>query len=263
MNQSAGSQLLAYNAFTSGAAKISVPLLQANNSGFYSGLQVQNAGTETTNVTVSYTNNTASGAGVCGAITAQSFSLAAGDSKTLIQAGGSATEGFNPEFATCRYIGGANITSDNGQQLVAIVNQLGGGSSSSYESFSSDAATATVKAPLVAANNSGYTAIQVQNVGAAAANVTVTYSPNAATGDGICGTPTPVSKEIAAGQSFTFFQANSAEGVAAGFDPQFATCRYVGSATITAPTGGKIVAVVNQLVIGFNDGLFSYNGFNQ
>ena len=45
-----------------------------------------------------------------------------------------------------------------------------------------------------------------------------------------------------------------------GFDSQFATCRYVGSATITAASGAKIVAIVNQGVANTR-ARFTYNTF--
>lgn len=265
VNQTAGAQLLTYNGFTGGAPSIAVPLVMANNSGFYTGIQVQNAGAASTNVTVAYSANSATGSNACGTPTASTFALAAGASKTLIQAGGDAASGFNPFFATCTYIGSATITSDNSTNLVAIANELGGSLASSYESFSTAAATNKVTAPLVVANNGGLSGVQVQNVGAAAADVTITYSANSATGTGVCGTPTARTTSIAAGASQTFQLAGSSGGFdpATGQDGQFATCRYVGSATITTAAGGKLVAVVNQIATGLTDGLFTYNGFNQ
>ncbi|HEU5088247.1 MAG TPA: hypothetical protein VFT99_12405, partial [Roseiflexaceae bacterium] len=231
-----------------------------NNFGAFTGLQIQNTGTTAANLTVTYSANSVAG---CATPPAATFSLNGGTSKTLIQAGGSAAEGFDPFFATCRYVGGATITSD-GAPLVAIVNQISGGSASAYESFNTASATGTTKVPLAAANNFGlFTGIQVQNVGTASTDVTVTYGPNTlAAGDGICGTPTARTKTVAAGASYTFIQ-SGAGADSDGFDSQFATCRYVGSATITAASGGKVVAIVNQLSGGAGDSLFTYNAFNQ
>jgi hypothetical protein len=50
-----------------------------------------------------------------------------------------------------------------------------------------------------------------------------------------------------------------------GSDSQFQSCTYVGSATIKAGSGGKIVAIVNQISTGpaSNDKLFTYGGFTQ
>lgn len=274
VNQEGNNQLLTYNGFGAGAQSVAAPLLVANNFGGLTGLQIANAGAAQTTVTVTYSpNSVTTGQGtqaVCATPPAATFTLAAGASKTLIQAGGATSEGFDPFFATCRYVGGATITSDDdgagagttGQPLVAIVNQVSGTSGSSYESFSTAAATGTVKAPLVVANNFGdFTGIQVQNVSNAPANVTVTYGPNTlAAGAGICTTPTARTQSIAAGASFTFIQAGGA--AADGFDDQFASCRYVGSATITSSAG--IVAIVNQIASGNTaDSLLTWNAFNQ
>jgi hypothetical protein len=267
VNQEGNSQLLTYNAFTGGGSTIAVPLLVANNFGALTGLQIQNNGATPATVSVTYSPNAVTTApapqAVCATPPAKTgISLAAGASTTLIQAGGAASEGFDDFFATCRYVGGATITATGGT-VVAIVNQIAGTSASAYESFSTAAATGTTKVPLAMANNFGaFTGIQVQNVGGAPANVTVAYGPNTlAAGAGICGTPTAKSATIAAGGSFTFIQ-SGVGAEADGFDPQFATCRYVGSATITAP-GGQIVAIVNQAGAGAGDSLFTYNAFNQ
>src|SRR5262249_6172159 len=145
--------------------------------------------------------NSLSSTGACGTPPAKTFSLAAGASQTLIQAAGDGSAAFDAFFATCSYVGSATITSDNSTNLVAIVNELGGNLASSYESFSTVAATNTVKTPLVVANNGGFSGVQVQNVGSATASVTITYSANSATGTGVCGTPVARTVDIAAGKS--------------------------------------------------------------
>lgn len=270
--QEGNTQLLAYNGFTGGSSTVAVPLLVANNFGALTGLQIQNSGDATTNVTVTYSPNSVSGSGACGTPPADTFALAAGASRTLIQAGGSAEEGFNDFFATCRYVGGAIITNSADQPVVAIVNQVSSTNrqASAYEGFPSAVATSTVEAPLVFANNFNLlSGVQVQNAGSAAANVTITYGPNTVTDTpsgalAPCSTPTARTRSIAPGASFTFIQSGLGSE-ADGFDPQFASCRYVGSATITA-SGGQIVAIVNQVnsaAPATEDTLFTYNAFNQ
>lgn len=270
VQQEGNEQLLSYDTFTGGSASVGIPLLMANNFASFTGLQIQNAGNASTTATVTYSPNAVSGDGTCGTPPAKPVALAAGASFTLIQAGGDPALGFDAFFATCRYVGGATLTSDNGQPLVAIVNQVSSANknASAYEGFSTTAATGTVKAPLVMANNFGLlTGIQIQNVGTASTNVTLTYGPNTITtaqDPNACGTPTAKNVTLAPGQSFTFIQAGG--DVANGFDPQFATCRYVGSATITSGAGGKVVAIVNQVSAtapATSDSLFSYNGFAQ
>jgi hypothetical protein len=63
-----------------------------------------------------------------------------------------------------------------------------------------------------------------------------------------------VNATIAAGQSLTTIQNAS--------NPQFATCTYVGSATVTGPAGAKLFAIVNELGATGGDQLLTYSGFN-
>lgn len=264
--QEGNSRLSSYSGFNAAAAPspIAVPLLVANNFGGTTGLQVQNNGGSQTTITVAYTPNTATTAAgtfqPCPTPNPVQRTLDPGASTTIIQGAGDANLGFDTQFANCRYVGGATISSNNNQPLTAIVNQAFGPASSAYEGFQTATATNTVKAPLIAANNAGGgTGIQVQNVGTSAANVTVTFGPNTVSGAGTCSTPTPLNFTLQPNTSATRIQAGG--DPANGFDPQFATCRYVGSATITS-TGGQIVAIVNQTA-GLTDGLFTYNAFTQ
>ena len=230
--------LLGYNGFTVGSTMVVAPLIMANNAGFFTGVQVQNVGTTTANVTVTYGPNTAG----TFTPTAESASIEAGASATFLQLGGQWTE---------KYVGSATITNVEEQPLVAIVNQLLIGDLSfgtAYEGFDPTSATSNASAPLVMANNAGFfTGVQVQNVsGADPCEVCVTYGPNTA------GTfePTPECADIAAGASHTFLQAGG----------QW-TEKYVGSAMITGD-GCNIVAIVNELNLTLNDQFFTYNGFN-
>jgi hypothetical protein len=212
----------------------------ANNSGFFTGIQVMNVGSATATVNVAYGPNTAGAF----APTAESASVAAGGSATFLQSGG--------QWGSNKYVGSATITNAQGQSLVAIVNQLKSGALSfgtAYEGFDPTSATSSISAPLVMANNSGYfTGIQVQNVsGASPCNVTVTYGPNTAGSFA----PVPESASVALGASYTFLQSGG----------QWGSNKYVGSASI-AGTGCSIVAIVNELNLSLNDQFFTYNGFN-
>ncbi|PDW03892.1 hypothetical protein CJ255_06470 [Candidatus Viridilinea mediisalina] len=265
--QDGNNTLASYSGFDANVtpSAVAVPLLVANNFGGTTGLQIQNNGNEATTVTVTYTPNTATTpAGTfqpCGAPQASTFQLPAGASVTTIQGAGSANEGFDTQFANCRYVGGATVTSNNNQPLTAVVNQSFGASFSAYEGFQVSSATGEVRAPLVVSNNfGGTTGIQVQNVGTSATQVTISFGPNTVSGDGTCATPQSRTISLPAGSSATRIQAGGA--AADGFDDQFATCRYVGSAKIEAASGGQIVAIVNQTA-ALTDGLFTYNTFGQ
>jgi len=267
----AGDSLFTYGGFAgAGSTTVAAPLVMANNFGSFTGIQVLNVGSAAADATITYGPNTATSPGtvasVCGTPAAKTFNVPAGGSVTSIQAGGDAALGFDPQFASCRYVGAATISS--AQPLAVIVNQasLSGKNGSAYAAVDPNATTASVSAPLIQANNfTIFSGVQVQNTGSAATTVTVTYGPNSATGTVApqtdCPTPTPRSQTIAAGASFTFIQLGGA--ASDGFDPQFASCRYVGSAIISAASGGKITAIVNQIGPSGGDGLFTYSAFAQ
>jgi hypothetical protein len=245
--------LMGYNGFTSGSTTVNIPLIMANNSGFYTGLQIQNVGASSTVATITYAPNTA------GAFTPanDTCNLAAGASCTVIQ---------NSGQWTAKYIGAATITS-SGQPLVAIANQVSTGSISmgpfgtAFEGFDPAAATMNVTAPLIYSNNSGYyTAIQFQNVGTGSCNVTMTYGPNTAAGGTFA--PVPEVFTLAAGSSKTIIQnaGPPSNGSANNFT---GTGKYIGSSeTVATGAGCKIVAIVNQFNPTTGDKFFTYNAFN-
>jgi hypothetical protein len=237
--------LMNYGGFTAGSPTVALPLVMANNSGLYTGIQVQNVGGADTTVTVDYTANTVGGNNPVD----ESFTLSPGASKTIIQNSTPPSNGSANNWNTVgRYIGGALVTNTGGQNLVAIVNQVRPSPAlgSSYEGFDPVAATTNASAPLIMANNSTYyTGIQVQNVSAnGVANVTITYTPNTAGSF----QPQPEVFTLAAGASKTIIQ-NSTPPSNGSAVNNWGTNRYVGSATITA-TGGNIVAIVNQVSFG-------------
>jgi hypothetical protein len=231
--------LLAYNGFTSGSNKIQLPLVQANNSGFFSGVQVQNAGTVPADITITYGPNTV-GNGF--APSPQTKNAVNGTSVT-----------FDQNLFPLRYIGGATITSLPAQPMVAIVNQLSlTGKASAYEGIDPSGATPQVVAPLIMANNSNYsTAIQVRNVGTGnCSNVQVVYAPNTVTSS--ITTPTPDTFTLAPEESKTIFQSGTG---------QFQTDRYIGSATIQGTgTGCLLAAIINEAnLVAAGDQLSTYN----
>ena len=281
--QEGNGQLLAYNSFPAGtgSSTVALPLVLGNNFGAFTGIQVLNAGTQATTVSITFSPNTVTaptgGLTPCGTPPQKQLSINPNLTGTLIQDAGNGNPPFDPFFNGCIYIGGATVTSDNNQPLFVIVNQVNSGSkdASTYAGFNPTAATDKVLAPLVAANNFGtFSGVQVQNVGTSPTQVTITYGPNTFQGNPppgftLCSTPTARTINVQAGASFTFLQtyiAGEPTGLSPiGSDSQFQSCTYVGSATITAGSGGKIAAIVNQISAGpaSNDKLFTYGGFTQ
>jgi len=250
--------LMGYDGFTAGSPTVALPLIMANNSSFYTGLQVQNVGGSATNVTVAYSANTA---GANNPVN-ETFSLAPGASKTILQNGAPPGNGstVNNWGTVGKYIGGATITNSANQPLVAIVNQVRPSPAlgSAYEGFDPATATAKASAPLIMANNSTYyTGIQVQNVSGGSVNVTIQYGPNTA------GAFAPANEvfSLAAGVSKTIIQNGAPPGNGSAVNSWGAN-KYIGSATITA-TGGNVVAIVNQVSLSVSgDQMATSNAFN-
>jgi hypothetical protein len=265
VNQDGGALFLTYDGIAaSKAATTSLqPLVMANNSGFFTGIGVTNVGGAATDVTITYSANTATGGTACaGTPPVKTFPDVAANAGVFSLQIGDVSLGGDPYFATCQYIGSAIVTAD--QNIVAVTNQLGASFSSAYEGFNPADATASVKLPLLMSNNGGYfTGVQIQNAAASgtpAVAVSITFGPNTATGSSACATPTAVTGTVAGGASFTKLQlAGGDQG-----DPQFNGCTYVGSATVSGPAGSKLLAIVNELSLaGGGDTLLTYSGFNQ
>lgn len=257
--------LQGYDGFTGGSTSINLPLVMSNNSSYYTGIQIQNAGTNPTTATVTFGANSLAGGGTPNP---EVFRLSAGQAKTLIQLGGvsiySPSNDWNAFFGLHgKYSGGATISQSGSEPLVAIVNQnstvytpLG----TAYEGFDPANASGTVNLPLLAANNSGfYTSMQIQAVSGSPA-VTVTYSTN--TGGGSLVNPVADTKTLTAGSVWTLIQAGT-PGPFTGVNNWSTGGRYIGSAQIKA-TGGTIIAIVNYNRTGAvtGDTFFTYDGFN-
>jgi hypothetical protein len=240
--------LLGYNGFTSDSTTVALPLVMANNSGFFTGIQVQNADTVPVAVTITYGPDTVAPPF---SPNAESFTLNPGSSKTVLQSGTSPANGSVNNWTVSNagtYVGSAVITATG--RIVAIVNQLRTTSTpvaTAYEGFDPAQATTQASAPLIMANNSGYfTGIQVQNADTVPVAVTITYGPD---------TVAPPFSPNA--ESFTLNPGSSKTVLQSGTSPANGSVNnwsvsnagtYVGSAVITAT--GKIVAIVNQLRAG-------------
>lgn len=258
INTTTFKNMMGYNGFTSGSPTVSLPLVMANNYGFYTGISIQNVGTVQTTVTVDYQANLAGPFNPAN----ENCVLDPGEACALVQL----YNGVNQWNQT--YVGSANITNSASQNLVAVVNQnsqagpLGGPFGTAYEGANPAAATGNVTFPLLYANNWGwYTSFQIQNVGnSTCPSITVDYGPNVAVG----GTYNPVNEtktNLAAGSGWTVLQSGTSPGN--GSANNWATAGiYVGSAEVSAP-GCKLVAIVNQQKLyDAADKFMTYVGLN-
>lgn len=118
--KSSGSSISSgYGGFSSGATTASLPLIMANNSGWYTGIVVQNLGLVQTTVTIRYYP-----AAGFPARPNEQFDLQPHCMAVRVQSGGSWPD---------RWIGSARVTAN--QPLAAIVNQADANSMMTYDGF--------------------------------------------------------------------------------------------------------------------------------
>lgn len=239
--------VFAYNGFTGSSTSVVMPLVNANNSGYITGLQIQNAGDTDTDVTIAYTPGT----GQPGTACEETKTIVAGESATFALYAFSLAGDPDPGDTDCVFgetlIGSAAVSANSeDQSLVAIVNQLnlGANKGASYNGFDPSAGTDTVVMPLIMDRNGGYfTGIAVANVGTTSTDVVCSYSGGITYED---------TATLAPGESFSPLNLNAlGDG-------------YVGSATCIASADGDIVGVVNELnTTASGDAFLVYNAFNQ
>lgn len=238
--------MFAYTGFrdTDASTNPVIPLVNANNANYVTGIQIQNSGASATQVTVTYTPTPGNG-------------TACTETQTVPGNGGSANFALaafnatapNPGTSTCakgvKFVGSAQVTGNSANQpLVGIVNQLlPNVNGEAYVSFNpTNDAGETVVLPLIMDRNGGYfTGFNVQNVGASSVTVNCTFQNNSYT----------VTKSLAPGEALNDIQNNKLGE------------KYVGSAICSGGTGAKLVAVVNQLKPGTVDNLLVYEGVKQ
>lgn len=232
--------MFAYNGFTGGSTLPVMPLINANNFDFITGVQIQNSGGSATNVTVTYTSTGGSSCTETQTIPANSSATFALGVFTLGAPAGATT--------TCTqgatFVGSARVTTNSASQpLNVIVNQLNNvsGAGEAYSGFNPDALTNKVVMPLIMDRNFGYfTGFNVVNAGAASTNVACTFT----------GTSYTVNATLAAGAALNDVQLDKISN------------GYVGSATCTGDAGAKLAGVVNELGTGSGDQFLVYEAIN-
>jgi hypothetical protein len=225
-----------YNGIASSETGVSfnIASVYRNYFGFSSSIVVQNAGTSTANVTITYKSQT--GATV------------ASETRTIFKDASVTVDQTSTSGMPDGFVGSAVVTSD--QPVAAIVLISASGQLSSARGFKAGAPVLFM--PVIYNQYFNFnTNVLVQNVGTTPTNVKIEYY-NASNGAKIGEeqTTTP----IAAGSSFTFFQFDTGRGNAIprpGFN---------GAAVVRSLDGGSIVAVANVQETKQNY-LEAYNGF--
>jgi hypothetical protein len=230
----------------------------ANNQ--TTGIQAQNVSGAAQVVEVQYSFSI--GGGALQTLTKESPSLAPGESFTFF--GGDATLGL-PAGA----LGSATVTGKGGGDIAVVVNDRGFATVNpnrvtTYACFPASSATSDATLPLYKEFFGGNTTgVQVQNVGAAGATVTVTYTPTGGGAPVVFSHNTP----IPAGASATFY------GVSSLTSPAGITVVSGNAASLNNSFGGvtissdqPIVAIANESSTAPNPSgqdTKNYEGFNQ
>jgi hypothetical protein len=259
---------------------VAAPLVMANNGGNWTGVQVKSISDTPATVQLVYGPNSArrsyrpGAPPVCGGEgggytpAAVTVDLPAEGDTTILQ--DPADRSRFP--GGCIYIGSAIITSTDPARpapLLAIVNQIGPSGGSAYEGIALDRAGPLVQLPLLQAGNAGIASgVQVQNVGDNAVTVTLSFGSNKGSASGgrqpCSRAPGPRSFPLAPEESRTI-QLNPGDPL--GFtelEENGKPCVYVGSATLSGPTGSRLAAMVNQLsTTSPGDKLSTYTGVSQ
>jgi len=229
--------MFAYTGFNAGTTNPVMPLINSNNGGTITGVQIQNAGGSDTTVTVSYTPSLA------GSACTETQAIPHGQSKTFALA--AFANGANSNCAGgVKFVGTAKVTGNTASQpLTAIVNQLGSIFGEAYGAFNAGSATSKVVFPLIVQRSFDFSGISIMNVSGVDTNVSCTFSGSAFT------VPS------------TLLHPNQAKTV---LMTAAIGSNYVGSGTCTASGAGKLVGVANQLGKTLTgDQFLVYEGINQ
>jgi len=245
--------ILAYNGFTSGDTSTTpvVPLVATNFFGSITGVQIQNTGATSTDITVAYSPSPTFPGNQC----QETKTIAGGSSSTFFLPFPAACGGPDPVYGGSPnnngFVGSAKVVANTANMpLVAIVNQINTGDkdSSAYNAFNPAAGKSKVSLPLILRYGNLFTGIAVANVGTQATNISCTFTGSSYTVS---------ANNVQPGGALTASQGDASASALGS--------TYVGGATCTA-TGGdaKIVGVVNQLnadLPGTSDALLTYEGF--
>lgn len=242
-------KMFAYTGFSSGSQQLVMPLINTNNSGITTGIQIQNISNTDTQVTLSYVPS------IAGTACTETQLIPANSSKTFALVAFSSNN--SSITTTCvpneKFIGSAFVSGNTANSnLVAIVNQSRPINGEAYGAFNPASATAKVVLPLLMDRNGSAqwsTGFSVMNVGGASTYVKCTLS----------GTSYTVQGQL---QPFEALTPNQKGAIAPGYVGSGTCITYTDSSYTTIDAAGKIVAVVNESGAPTADRLLVYEGIN-
>jgi hypothetical protein len=169
----------AYEGFDLGHDVVRVPGLMSCNNNLYTFMNVQNAGSEETLVTVEFAPEP--GKGYTARPNVQ-CTLDPGEACTVTQEPGSSTDWKACTEPNTKWVGGAKVTTDDGQPVVAAANLVHTATTdnlgmSSYSGFIGGGSPTAIMVNAMNANNGLWTGISVTNVGTVSTTITLEFYP--------------------------------------------------------------------------------------
>lgn len=240
----AGNTLFAYDGFAGGSTNPIMPLVNQNNYGYFTGIQIQNTGSVDTVITVDYAPS------LSGTACFETRTVAAGASETFSQYVfyNTKTE-TDPAFDTdCTmgqtFIGSGKVTGNTtSQALVAVVNQLNlnDNKGGAYGAFNAADGQEKIIYPLIMDRNYGYfTSWSIVNVGATPIAI----------GDLVCNVTGKDKLGVAVSMDFSNDAILGPDGSWTLNHQNIIANGFVGGATCTGPAGAKLIGTSNQLGVG-------------
>jgi len=236
--------MTAYTGFSSSSTTPVMPLINSNNSGIQTGVNIYNLSNDATDVTVSYTPSQA------GSACTEMQNIPGKSMKTFALAAFVNSTNVNETCANgVKFIGAAKVTGNSANALLtAVVTQFSPTDGAMYGAFNPANATAKVVFPTIFDRRGSqllWTSLAVMNVGASPTSVECVFT----------GTTYKIGPQtLQPGEGLNDLQNNKIAP------------NYLGGATCTA-TGGdaKIVGEVNEIAQSFlriSDGFLIYEGIN-
>jgi len=240
-------KMLAYTGFASGSTNVVMPLINANNSGIQTGIQIQNTGASDTVVTVTYVPS------IAGTQCTETQTIKSKQSATFaLAAFVSSVAGENCANGV-RFVGSARITQNStSMPLNAIVNQTKDLYGEAYGAFNPNDGQWRVVMPLLMDRNGTNiysTGFSVMNVGSASTYVKCTLSNTTKTFSGRL-------------NQYEALTVNMANQISVGYVGSGICRAYTDAAFTTENTAAKLVGVVNELGRTTADRLLVYEAIS-
>lgn len=244
-----------YSAISSGSKEVTIPIIMHNWHKYHTELFIQNVSGTAATVTIDYKPTTLDGCTTGSAVSGIAVgTLPASTSKSVSQKDLTAIAATGLTGACAgnngRFLGAATVKSTGGD-IAVVVNQYVEGKLFTYNGFSNIGGTTLIFPAYLRNWYNYYASLTIANPGVTDANVTLTYTPSAASNPTAAIT---ANHTVPAGKSITVYDGNpgtSDLSSAYPYNPSLPAShpsqkRFFGTVKIVSTNNVPVVAVVNQ-----------------